>query len=475
MINNKITNKRLKIAYISFTLLIISFFLIISLFKDVNTIFALSIITYVSFLMICIPNYKNNISILMFLMCFFIFLMGSYFAYEYLDYTEGVVLFDENTQNHIYLSILIALISIFFGYFFARFGADYKNNEVNKEKELLVQSSSLILFYLSYIPYITIEFLRVIKVREIGYTGLYLENIVNLPYIITLFAYGCRIYFFIYLSTLPSKNKSRLPIILFFIYSAVSLFTGNRSTFVVNVSLIFIYYIFRSKNSSVRDNWINERNIIFIIILVPILLYLLDLVGNIRFNNTLFEQESSSTLIDIFVKQGVSSSVIGYGKIYNYKIPEKIYSFGDIYEKIRFNPISVLVMGGKFISGNSVERAINGNSFAHIISYIVLPFGYLRGRGLGTTYIAEAYHDFGYLGIILFSFIYGVILKKCRNFENSNYFKRSIILIVLGSLLMTPRSNADDILSIFLQTEVIFSFILLRLLILASRRKLIFK
>lgn len=411
----------------------------------------------------------------MFLMCFFIFLMGSYFAYEYLDYTEGVVLFDENTQNHIYLSILIALISIFFGYFFARFGADYKNNEVNKEKELLVQSSSLILFYLSYIPYITIEFLRVIKVREIGYTGLYLENIVNLPYIITLFAYGCRIYFFIYLSTLPSKNKSRLPIILFFIYSAVSLFTGNRSTFVVNVSLIFIYYIFRSKNSSVRDNWINERNIIFIIILVPILLYLLDLVGNIRFNNTLFEQESSSTLIDIFVKQGVSSSVIGYGKIYNYKIPEKIYSFGDIYEKIRFNPISVLVMGGKFISGNSVERAINGNSFAHIISYIVLPFGYLRGRGLGTTYIAEAYHDFGYLGIILFSFIYGVILKKCRNFENSNYFKRSIILIVLGSLLMTPRSNADDILSIFLQTEVIFSFILLRLLILASRRKLIFK
>ena len=401
--------------------------------------------------------------------------MRSYFAYEYLDYTEGVVLFDENTQNHIYLSILIALISIFFGYFFARFGADYKNNEVNKEKELLVQSSSLILFYLSYIPYITIEFLRVIKVREIGYTGLYLENIVNLPYIITLFAYGCRIYFFIYLSTLPSKNKSRLPIILFFIYSAVSLFTGNRSTFVVNVSLIFIYYIFRSKNSSVRDNWINERNIIFIIILVPILLYLLDLVGNIRFNNTLFEQESSSTLIDIFVKQGVSSSVIGYGKIYNYKIPEKIYSFGDIYEKIRFNPISVLVMGGKFISGNSVERAINGNSFAHIISYIVLPFGYLRGRGLGTTYIAEAYHDFGYLGIILFSFIYGVILKKCRNFENSNYFKRSIILIVLGSLLMTPRSNADDILSIFLQTEVIFSFILLRLLILASRRKLIFK
>lgn len=475
MINNKFNNKRLKIGYISFTLLIISFLLIISLFKDVNTIFSLSIIIYVLFIMICIPNYKNNISILMFLMCFFIFLMGSYFAYEYLGHTEGVVLFDENTQNHIYLSIFIALISIFLGYFFTRLDIDYTNDKVNKEKELLVQSSSLILFYLSYIPYIIIEFLRVIKVREIGYTGLYLENIVNLPYIITLFAYGCRIYFFIYLSTLPSKNKSRLPIILFIIYSAVSLFTGNRSTFVVNVSLIFIYYIFRSKNSSVRDNWINERNIIFIIILVPILLYLLDLVGNIRFNNTLFEQESSSTLIDIFVKQGVSSSVIGYGKIYNYKIPEKIYSFGDIYEKIRFNPISVLVMGGKFISGNSVERAINGNSFAHIISYIVLPFGYLRGRGLGTTYIAEAYHDFGYLGIILFSFIYGVILKKCRNFENSNYFKRSIILIVLGSLLMTPRSNADDILSIFLQTEVIFSFILLKLLILASRRKLIFK
>ncbi len=151
-------------------------------------------------------------------------------------------------------------------------------------------------------------------------------------------------------------------------------------------------------------------------------------------------------------------------KMYDYRIPNEMYSFGTLIEKLKYNPLSSLIFGIESLRGNSVERAVLGNSFAHAISYIVLPFGYLHGRGLGTCYIAEAYHDFGYIGIFIFSLVYGIILKKCSNFNSKNFIKRVMIMVVLGSLLMIPRANADSFISVFLKNEFIFGIILLKIL-----------
>ena len=330
----------------------------------------------------------------MFLLCYFMFLLGSYFVYEYFNYTKGVVLFDSEILNHIYFSLFISLIAIMIGYFTLdiKFKTNFKfEKNINED---LVRKISLLLFYLSYIPYIAIEILRVSKVRGVGYTELYLDEAIRIPYIIGIFVYGCLFYFYIYLSTLPKRNEVKIPLFLFIIYCTLTLFTGNRSIFVVNLSIIFIYSIFRSNNERSEDNWINKRLLFFILLLIPIILFALDYLGSVRFQNTIFDQNKSSSFLDIFVKQGVSSSVIGFEKMYDYSIPNKIYSFGTLIEKLKYNPLSSFIFGIESLRGNSVERAVLGNSFAHAISYIVLPFGYLHGRGLGTCYIAEAYHDF---------------------------------------------------------------------------------
>ena len=457
----KIRNRKFYTNYFIFSFIFILVFFVSSLILDVDINFFWVMLVFSGSLLVALSNFKKNITLIMFLVCYFIFLLGSYFVYEYFNYSNGVVLFDKYTQKHIYISLLVSLIGIVFGYYLL--ASNKSNKVIESENNSLYEKSSLLLFYLSYVPNIIIEILRVIKTNEVGYADLYLNDIVKVPYIIGLFAFGCRFYFFCYLSSLPEKKSSRKPIILFIIYSTLTLFTGNRSIFVVNLTLIFIYYVFRSSDFSEEKFWINKKKLLIIIFLAPILLILLDIIGDIRFNNSIFEQKTSSSFYDIFVKQGVSSSVIGFGKVYENILPNRIYSFGSVIEKLKYNPISKILFGYTKYSGNSVERALNGNSFSHIISYLVLPYGYVRGRGLGTSYIAEAYYDYGYIGIFLYSLLYGFILKQCSKYINKSYKKRVAMLLLISSLLMIPRSSADSFLTEFVKTEIIFGVILINI------------
>lgn len=471
-------NKKFNARYIILSILTLLIFFIISVVSEANTLFFLVMFLFVMLMVFNIKNYKKNIILIMFLMCYFMFLLGSYFMYEFFGYSRGVVLFDTKTLNHIYLSLLISLIGISIGYYTSSVNIEGIRFRSNASKDEQFRKASIVLFYTSYIPYFIIEILRVIKVREIGYTELYMDEAVRIPYLIALFAYGCRIYFFVYLSTLPDKKEARIPILLYLIYSCITLMTGNRSIFVVNVSLIFIYFILRSSDNSRKNEWISKRKIITLMIIVPFFIIGLDIVGRIRFNNTIFETNRSSSFIDIFVKQGVSSSVIGYGKLYEHRIPRKIYSFGSTIEALKYNPISNILFNFNSFGGNSIQKAINGNSFAHIISYLVLPYGYVRGRGLGTCYIAEAYNDFGYFGVLIFSYVYGIVIKKCSSFTSKTILGRSITLMLIGSLLMIPRSNADSIISIFIKSELLVAIVLLNIVMivynnLRKRRKII--
>ena len=77
---------------------------------------------------------------------------------------------------------------------------------------------------------------------------------------------------------------------------------------------------------------------------------------------------------------------------------------------------------------------------------------------MGSCYIAEAYHDFGYFGVAVWSFIYGIIIKGCNSFCDKGVWGRTIILYALYNILMAPRSLADAFISGFLQIQVIIAF-----------------
>ena len=98
---------------------------------------------------------------------------------------------------------------------------------------------------------------------------------------------------------------------------------------------------------------------------------------------------------------------------------------------------------------------------AHIISYLVLPYNYLLGRGLGSSYIAELYHDFGYIGIFLGNIIYGCVIKICCNFNKCSIWMRYVCLVIINAILLAPRSTTDGFISSLTGMEVWLSGLLI--------------
>ena len=72
---------------------------------------------------------------------------------------------------------------------------------------------------------------------------------------------------------------------------------------------------------------------------------------------------------------------------------------------------------------NSVELAIDSNSYAHNLSYLVLNKEYLKGHGIGSSYIMELYTDYGMIGVFLLSLLLGMLfiamLQVAYRFKNN--------------------------------------------------------
>lgn len=70
-----------------------------------------------------------------------------------------------------------------------------------------------------------------------------------------------------------------------------------------------------------------------------------------------------------------------------------------------------VIFGGKVFEYiiNSVELVIDSNSYVYNLFYFVLNKEYLKGYGIGSSYIMELYIDYGMIGVFLFSFLLGML------------------------------------------------------------------
>lgn len=411
----------------------------------------------------CLINLERSIVVICFLLTFFIFLLGGYFTYQYFGYEKNIVVFEEEITKHIYVALGTALAGLFLGVM--EFNNEYLNTTEtniirksgNEDYISVMQFVSKCGFYITIVPYFIAEIYHVHASWAGGYADIYLnEASAALPYPFRLVAYTCPVFLFLFLSTLPSKNEVVFPITLFFVYSVVTLLSGQRSTFVINMLLIFAYCVFRNNNSD-NEVWLSKRLILIIIVMLPLGLIGLNMVGYVRFGNDAENTGILNMLFDTLTSQGISISVIGYERVFREAIPDKIYSLGGTIEFLKSNPISAHLFHTASYSGQNAARALNGNSFAHIISYLVLPWGYERGRGLGSCYIAECYHDFGYIWVFFVSVIYGKILKACSKFTEKSVPERFIILNMFYSLAMAPRGLTDAFISNLLVVQVWFA------------------
>lgn len=121
--------------------------------------------------------------------------------------------------------------------------------------------------------------------------------------------------------------------------------------------------------------------------------------------------------ISFFQGQGVSVNVIGYAKECEGTYPETniSYTFGPIIQELKHNPVSNFFGLFPFYKSQELEAVYHNNNFGATITYLVDPQRFLGGGGLGSSYIAEAWVDFGYVGIIVVNFVFGILCHSCIN------------------------------------------------------------
>lgn len=275
-----------------------------------------------------------------------------------------------------------------------------------------------------------------------NYADVYLGVEVEVPIVISLLA-GISVFcMFFYLATLPTKLKTVVVLFLYLMTGMPGILTGSRNALMIKALFCLVYFLLREcleKNSK----WIGKREIVAIIIMIPVLMVGLGILNYTRENSGVPSISLIEIGEDFLYKQGTSFDTLCQTIEYRSALRDDNYinyTFGELIDFINYNKISNVIFGTlDFGSGNNIYNGTMSNNLAHRVSYLVLNDSYLTGHGRGTTYFSEIYLDFGYLGIMIFNLLLGLFLSKIGRMFESGVGQRIVLLNCLLYFFMIPR------------------------------------
>ena len=453
MHNNLRFKKSFLIIYILLNFIVITLIVI----EQCDWLYAILLMTWINMMFYSLKKVTRRAVLLCFGIAFFTFLLGRD-GMEYLLGHESDSNFTEDVNRHAYLSMLLSIIGVWLSYsvFQNNHNTKFKLSIKDKKYYHYIRRYSLICFYTVYPIAIGVNLAIAYFVIKFGYAAKFtdLRSIVeNTPVFYTFSKIELLLptAFSIYMASLPSKDKFLKIVKPYIIYLIITLGTGGRGDFILGILLIGIFVAFMQQ---LEPNivWIHKRKLKYIYILAPLIAIGGTFMNNLRFG----ESNDQLSLIDgfsnFFYDQGVTCNAVKNAYKYESSIPKQkdYYTFEFLH-----TGILARILGNEVYQGNNIEHATKGGSFTHALGYTIMGNGYLAGRGTGTSYIAELYYDFGYLGVFIGSCIYGYIFSLINNFKKTGIFARSIIFIILTKILWAPRGGYSGFLSfIFAPTTI---------------------
>lgn len=414
--------------------------------NNLNLMFIAILAILIHNLIYSFENFKKRIIFFSFQITFFTFLLSKIT----LSIIEGKGIhlqFQDSIIRHIFTALFLSLVFIFIGFAFVEKStapiSDKENEEFNLKNKKLIRIISKWIFYISYFPSIAALLEKVFFVMHTGYLEYYTKFQTNLPFMIIKMGQMADISFFIFLATMPSKNQCKKPMFLYLVYGIISLGYGQRNQFVLNILMIGIYYCFRYAINDNNEKWLDKKTILLCTIAIPFLIAFLGTFQYMRIGREMDNFSFLNVSIDFFDKQGGSVALIGYAEQFKEHFPQNIfYSFGPLIDFLRDNIFSNLIFNFPHLKENTIEMAVKGYSFGQTITYLVMPENYLSGIGLGSSYIAETYLDFGYAGVCIINLIYGVIIAKIYKICKSNIWIYALSFMMIKEILFAPRNTA---------------------------------
>ena len=408
-------------------------------------------------------QFYKNIAYVLFLFSFFVFLQGRYLVNIILT-QKMLTEFSTDIAIHINLSIMLSLLCLHIGYSIVqkvRFTINGKNIKLDSEERLIMQDNqdiSLKLFYASWVFAVVSQLDIFLFVKNNSYIDYYLSYSSHVPRLLQVFGNMYVVFFLIYLCTYPKKEKCKFPIVLFIIISGLVLLTGDRGGMIQNICILVVYCLWRQKNEN--EIWIRPKTIVLAVLLSPAVMALLSMFVYFREGLDVGAFTFGVQLQRFLSISGRSANVLGYAIEHQSRFPKHFYTFGGIIDYIIYNPISTALFGVVKPQPQTVDFAMNMHSFDSALSYFVYPQTYLNGHGIGSSYLAETYYDFGYIGIVIISLVYSAILNKCETIGTSSVIRRALMLLAIRGLFYAPRGPALIFITNILNITTIAAFVL---------------
>lgn len=444
----------------SITALFISF-IIIGIFtimfgeKDFNLNFFFVLVIWFAMVIYYLQNIKKNSALLLFLLSFFVLMIGREFVFAYSGVTR-YYLYGKDIDNKTYIILYISLIFLFIGGKLGK-SIDFK---VKKVKLKYGPSYSKVIKYVFFITTLSTVVWNIIKFRaisQIGYVKSFSQglNVSGGP--LMYLANFSFMSFCLYLSLMENKENTYRSISFYIVTLVTSLLTGGRATFILGCVVIAIYIFIRHKN---EGGWINKKFVLVSIVMTPLLIVFLLVFDDIRSKNDI--EIKDNALVSFFDQQGGSVNNIKRVMYWEDKLSDmKFVSFNSTKSQLTENFLVRNIFDLKVNNNNSVKKALEGNSLAHRLSYYNYGDLYLQGRGTGSAYLAEVYFDFGIIGVIIANILYGFLLYKISNIKQKG-FKTAILLFISAYIIYAPRDSFDafisNLLPIYIIAGILFIF-----------------
>jgi len=414
-----------RIANIAITLILLAFTIVLETISQNTTgsfvnrqieILFLAIVIYCYIIISAFSLIKRIDLFQIFLFSSFFFFFGRHILLLFNSVPTDGTLFKSVISEETYIStgffIIEAMLCVHIGYLligrsFVGKSEIYKNNVdiLQKENDAL-KWSGWVFFAITVLPYLSMSIKNIrdtfiygygYRITELSKESATFVSIVSGAMLPALMA--------IYIT---KRKQSKLPIILLGIYFALYTLSGSRiNTFCYLLSFIYLYIYWRDSHKAI--SWKK------IFILVSIFAFSFSVVSNAR------GITSSTANMPDLLRTAVSN-------VWNNNpITSALYEMGNTFVAtagvLQFCPSDVPHLKGVSYICNFIYIIPNAwtNNFTanflftdDAISGYLVPYG-----GVGSSFVAEAYYNFGRSGLIiilLIGIIWGLLCKKTEEY-----------------------------------------------------------
>lgn len=420
-----------------------SFFRVILVLLGVGALFSTQDTTVAAYIVVgyaclavisALHDAKQNVAFILFLLTFSFFLLNALWVGSSETGGGGISRLPLDAQQHVIGVLLLSLVSIDVAFHF--WGRKPRRNIDAPPTPIFsgMGSVALPVFYIAALIFAVGQSAKILHVSTNGYLALYVNYRPPIPYLFGLAEIATGISLAVFLAARPSKERAVPALLAYLAVSSLALAYGQRNPPLIALLLVVFYLTVRERESDTPGRWLPKRLVVTALVALPFILSALYIFSFDRLDRQIESTSLFSGALGLLEQQAGSLVVISNGYVHQAELDALgPYLFAPL---LRILP-SALVNGDLGAAAGTLSSAPQG-SFAQALTFIVNPITYYAGGGLGSSFVAELFQDYGYLGVLLGSVLFGIFLAYTKDLKGST-IGFATLLVILPSIWYAPR------------------------------------